>query len=181
MRLDDEIWSDYWHAKRAAWSGDTAAAEHLYRGLRRNHSIELYYEVELAAPVKFVHPLGTVLGRATYAPHLVVYQNVGVGSDLNGNRPTFKGPCVLFPGAKVLGNTVVGSNVYITANTVVQGVTIPDNCVVFPSMRVFGRDQGNGAGNYVTCDTKSTARSIINDYFTPKRRDGDTPQQAKLG
>ncbi len=171
MRLDDEIWAFHTYSRDALRRGDPRMAEHWYRKLRAEHCVELIPELELHTPTKFVHPIGSVLGRAAYAPHLVVYQNVGVGSDLNGNRPTFQGPCVLFPGAKVLGKAVIGKNVYITANTVVKGIVVPDNSVVFPAMMVFGRDQGNGAGNYVTCDWKPTTRSVIADYFSNSAAD----------
>lgn len=148
MSLDFEITERYWLSRDAFLNNDMRTAMTHYRALRAEHSVELYYEVELQAPVRFVHPLGSVLGRATYAPNLVVYQNVGVGSDLNGNRPKFTGPCVLFPGAKVLGNSVIGANVYITANTVVSGGSIPDNSIVCL----------NGI-------IKPTTRSVIADYF----------------
>ena len=42
--------------------------------------IDIYYEVNLPKIFMFIHPVGTVLGRAEYNDYLVVYQRCGVGS-----------------------------------------------------------------------------------------------------
>lgn len=164
MTLDADIFNDWWHAHRAWHYGDTLAAEHLYRGLRANHSVELYYEIELRIPTKFVHPIGSVLGRAEYAPHLVVYQGVSVGSTVDNERPKFTGPCVLFPHSGVIGPVTVGKNVWITAGTIVEArpgkpVVIPDDVVV------FRKDDGAARGN---CAWSGTRRSVLETYFPAK-------------
>ncbi len=157
MNLDDSIWDSYWHARHAYHAGDIKSAEHLYRRLRAEHSIELFYEVALCAPVKFVHPLASVLGRAQYAPHLVIYQGVSIGSTVDHERPTFTGPCVLFPHSGVIGPVTVGANVWITAGTIVQAFPgkpthIPDN------MLVYHRSDKTHGFRY-------TDRSVINTFF----------------
>ena len=157
MRLDDEIVSNYRQSRVAFLKGDMWQAEYFYRLNREDNSVELYYEVDLPEHLMFVHPLATVLGRATYGDFLCVYQNVGVGSDLDGNRPVLGTGVVLFPGAKVLGKTKIGSNVFVTANTVVQNVEIPDNSVVFSRTMPFG--------GTVICGWKPTKRSVIRDVF----------------
>lgn len=128
--LDAECLENYRYAHELWKSGDIDAALRYYRKNRAEHGVDLYYEVALPRHVVLVHPVGTVLGRATYGDYFVAYQNVGVGSTLDGSRPVFGEGVVLFPGAKVLGDAVVGSNCFITANTVVQGRTIPDNSIV---------------------------------------------------
>lgn len=133
--LDERAWENYW-ASHCAWrSGDLEAAFHLYKNLRAEHSLEVFYEVELKRPTRFVHPLGTVLGRAEYAEHFVVYQGVSVGSTVDNERPRFTGPCVMFPHSGVIGPVTVGKNVWITAGTIVEalprrGISIPDGVVV---------------------------------------------------
>jgi serine O-acetyltransferase len=129
-RLDDLIVLEYRKARRAFLDGDIARADQIWSSLRRNHAIDLYYEVELPQHIRFVHPLGSVLGRATYGDYLVCYQNCGVGATLDGERPVLGDGVVLFPGVKVLGAARIGSNVFITANTVVEGCHIPDNSIV---------------------------------------------------
>ena len=153
---------------------DRVWAEHFYKRLRKEFHIDIIPEIDLPWPFRVVHPLGTVLGRATYASHLVVYQNVGVGSNLKRERPVFNGPCVLFPGAKVLGRSVIGKNVYITANTVVNDATVPDNCIVFPRSVVIG--SGTAAGSFAVTaieqqpSWKPTKRSVVADFFPEPRR-----------
>lgn len=164
MRLDDEITHRYRESRAAFARGDVHEAARIYRHIRADHAVELYYEVELPEHVMFVHPLGTVLGRATYGDYLVVYNGCSVGSDLAGNRPVLGSGVVLFGGAKVLGKTVIGDNVFVTANTVIQDCVVPDNSVVFPSLKVFGRDQGSGAGNALRCDWKP-AKKNVKEYF----------------
>lgn len=153
--LDAEIYNDWWHANHAWHSGDTAAAHHLYKNLRANHSIELFYEIQLMRPTRFIHPLGTVLGRAKYAAHLVVYQGVSVGSTVDHEQPTFTGPCVLFPHSGVIGPVTVGKNVWITAGVIVDAR--PGNKVVIPDNTVVSQ-----AG------IRSTKRSVIERFF-PER------------
>ena len=157
MRVDDQIALNYRNARKAFLAGRVTESEAHYR-LNRMLGFDLYYEVDLPQNLMFVHPIGTVLGRATYGDYLCVYQNVGVGSDLDGNRPKVGEGVVLFPGAKVLGNTVIGNNVFVTANTVVQNCEIPDNSIVFPSASDW--DAG--------CGWKHTDRSVIRDVFKVK-------------
>lgn len=139
--VDDDIVIAYRNARKA-WLRDTQpVAEFIYRNARREFGCDLYYEVELPEHMRLVHPLGTVLGRATYGDYLVAYNNVSVGSDVDRNYPTLGEGVVLFGGARVLGNTRVGNNVWITANTVVQNVVVPDNVVVFPAVVTHKRER----------------------------------------
>lgn len=151
MRLDDEIRSNYWLSRTAFLRGDIELAERYYTMNRKEHAIDLYYEVVLPPHMMFVHPLGTVLGRATYGDYLCVYQNVGVGSDIEHNRPVIGEGVVLFPGCKVLGKTTIGDNCLITANTVVHQVDVPPNSIVF------------GYGS--RCMWEPTKRNVIRDIF----------------
>lgn len=164
-RLDDEILALYYNSRRAYNGGDIASAERGYRRLRAEHGVELYYEVELPEHMLLVHPIGTVLGRAFYSDFLVVYHGCGVGSDVDGSRPTLGEGVVLFPGAKVLGNTRVGSNCWITANTIVQGVDVPDNSVVFPAMRSIVDGGNHTIYSYIGCSWRPTKRSVKKQFF----------------
>lgn len=177
MRLDDETVTlyrmarNYYLAHQGGIPNALERADEIYRELRMRYGVELYYEVDLPENLLLVHPLGTVLGRATYADFFCAYQNVGVGSDLDGNRPVFKGPCVMFPGSKVLGRVTIGANVFITANTVISGandlpVEVPDNCVVF-NMPWYPRIGVDPLGDLprIYPASKPTKRSVIRDVF----------------
>lgn len=173
MRVDDEIVSNYRASRAAFLRDDIEEAERYYRA-NRLLGTDLYYEVELPHDLLLVHPIGTVLGRANYGNWLVVYHGCGVGSDIHRNRPTLGDGVVLFPGAKVLGRSVIGKNVYITANTVVNDMEVPDNVVVFPHSVVVG--PGDMRGSFVITAVeqqpswKHTNRSVLTDFFSGPRQ-----------
>lgn len=82
------------------------------------HGCDLFYEVELPAIFLLVHPLGTVLGRASYSDYLVVYQRVGVGSNKDV-YPRFGEHVTLRPGASVLGNCGIGDHCQMAAGSLI--------------------------------------------------------------
>lgn len=90
------------------------------------HGIDIFYEIELPDIFLFVHPLGTVLGRATYSNYLIVYQRCNVGANKN-IYPTIGEHTTLHPGASVLGDCKIGNNCKIGANALVLDMNIKDN------------------------------------------------------
>lgn len=170
MRLDDELLEMYRIARAAYELGDEETAESYHRQIRREHGCELYPAVELPPHLMFVHPIGAVLGRANYGDYLCVYQNSNVGSDLDGNRPTLGIGTVLFPGARVLGNVIMGDNVFVTPGTTICGTTkepvsIPDNSVVFMrSVNAYDTSIGRNVDR-LRHATKPTKRNVIRDVF----------------
>lgn len=163
FNLDEQAVALYRNSRSAYHRGDIASAHEFYRRNRAENGVELWYEVELPDHLRLLHPIGTVLGRASYGDYLVAYHGCGVGSDLDCNRPTIGSGVVLFPGAKVLGKTVIGDNVFITANCVVQNCVVPSNVVVYPSMRITycGGEPISSLG----CSWRHTTRSVIKHFF----------------
>lgn len=82
------------------------------------HGCDIFYEVALPSVFLLVHPLGTVLGRAEYNDHLLVYQRCGVGSN-HGIYPRLGRHLSLRPGSAVLGRCVIGDNVTVAAESLV--------------------------------------------------------------
>ena len=80
------------------------------------HGIDVFYEVKLPDIFLFVHPLGTVLGRGTYADFFLVYQQCGIGSN-NDVYPTLGKYVSLHPGSSILGNCTVGENCKIATGS----------------------------------------------------------------
>jgi len=150
-RLDDDIEFYYRKSREAFLAGDEISAKYFYAKIRREHSVDLHYEIDLPEHILFNHPIGTVLGRCVYGDYLAVYQNVGVGGNLSGGCPEIGRGVVLFPGCKVLGDTKIGSNVFVQANTVIHNKEIPDNCIVYPF------DGG--------CSYAPTKANVIRDVF----------------
>lgn len=98
-----------------AWkAGETKAAQKLFLLNKALFGLDAFYEVALPDIFVFVHPLATVLGRATYADYLIVYQRVGIGSN-HDVYPTLGRHLTLHPGAKVLGRCTVGDHCTIAS------------------------------------------------------------------
>ena len=92
------------------------------------HGIDVYPEVRLPEIFLFVHPVGTVLGRANYSDYLCVYQKCGVGSNRDV-YPTLGKYLTLHPGAMVLGNSIIGANVAIATESLVLDTDVENNSV----------------------------------------------------
>jgi serine O-acetyltransferase len=93
------------------------------------HGLDLFYSVQMPDIFLLVHPLGTVLGSATYGDYLVVYQNCTVGA-VTDTYPTFGTGTVLYARSTVLGDSQVGDNVVFAANSLIRDVDIPSNTLV---------------------------------------------------
>ncbi len=109
-------------------------ADQLYYLNKIMHANDWLYAINLPPHFLCEHPLGSVLGRAEYGDYLFVYQGTTVGGNRKNGRlfyPTLGDNVVLFANATVLGNTHVGNNVIISANTYLMNEVIPDNCLVF--------------------------------------------------
>lgn len=115
------------------------------------HALDVFYDVELPPVFFFQHPVGSVLGRATYNGHLAVYQGVTVGSDLEGNYPTLGDGVVLFGGSRVIGRARLGDNTWVAPGTTVMGEEHPADSILFGTPPATGR--------------KPTRRHVVRDLF----------------
>lgn len=98
------------------------------------HSVEWFYAVDLPECFMVEHPIGSVLGKAKYGDELLVYQGVTVGgSKKRGNMcyPSIGKRVTLFANSTVLGDSVIGNNVIVSAETYIINEKIPNNCIVF--------------------------------------------------
>ena len=89
------------------------------------HGIDAFYDVDLPDVFVFIHPLGTVLGRASYRDFLVVYQRCGVGAN-KGCQPDLGKYLTLHPGASILGDSMIGNNCSVASDSLVIDQSIPD-------------------------------------------------------
>ncbi len=133
--------------------GPVPIAEKAYALNKALHGLDAFYEVELPQVFAVVHPVGTVLGRATYGDYFCAYQNVGVGADLDGNHPTFGKGVVLYGGSRVIGNVTVGDNCMVSAGVSLMDGEVPSGHVAF--------------GQHPNLETKSTRHDVIKDIFKP--------------
>ncbi|MDG2242644.1 MAG: hypothetical protein P8L66_04020 [Rhodospirillaceae bacterium] len=131
--------------------GPVQVAEKVYALNKALHGFDAFYEVNLPDVFAVVHPVGTVLGRATYGNYFCAYQNVSVGADLEDNHPIFGEGVVMYGGSRVIGKTTVGDNCLLSAGTTLLGDDVPSNHVAF--------------GQHPNIETKPTRHNIITDIF----------------
>ena len=110
------------------------------------NSVEWFYAVKLPEYFCAEHPLGSVLGRATYGNYFYIYQDVTVGGSWKENEvcyPIIGEHVTMFSNSKVLGKAYIGNNTVIAANTYIINTAIPDNSMVFgqsPNLIIKQRD-----------------------------------------
>jgi serine O-acetyltransferase len=125
----------YWlgneHHRRG---GAAAQCKKLFLLNKALHGCDLFYEVELPSVFLLVHPLATVLGRATYGDYLIAYQRVGIGSN-HGAYPTLGEHLTLRPGSSVLGRSRVGRQCTIAAESLLLDRDLADGSVYIGNPR----------------------------------------------
>lgn len=124
----------YWLSRFAYEEGNRELADKAYYLNKTLNSVELYYEVKLPEHWSCEHPLGSVLGRAKYGDRFFFYQGCTVGGshkDGRINYPTIGDDVRMYSGSKVLGRSIIGNNVILSANAYVINEMIPDGVIVF--------------------------------------------------
>lgn len=103
------------------------------------HGLDLFYSVKMPDIFLLVHPLGTVLGNASYGDYLVIYQNCTVGA-VSDIYPVFGTGTILYSRSSVLGASRSGDDVVFAANSAVVDVDVPKETVVvgvYPNHRLL--------------------------------------------
>jgi serine O-acetyltransferase len=117
-------------------------ADRLYYLNKTLNCLDLYYEVILPEIFFLDHAVGSVMGRGTYGNYFAFSQNCTVGNN-KGVYPQFGEYVLLMSGAKVLGKSVIGDQVIISANCYVKDEDIPSQSIVFgesPSLIIKKKD-----------------------------------------
>ncbi len=123
----------YW-LSRELYQIHSGAADKVYYLNKMLNSVDLFYAIELPEEWSCEHPLGTVMGRAKYGNHFFFYQGCTVGGNYNNGvlqYPVIGNNVIMYSDSKIIGNSVIGDNVLIAANTYIKNETIPDNSIVF--------------------------------------------------
>jgi serine O-acetyltransferase len=116
------------------------------------HALDAYYEVQLPDVFAVQHPVGTVLGRATYSDYFICYHNCTVGANLDNDYPSFGHGVVMYGGSRVIGKTSVGGNSFVSTGAIVidGGALEPDSVL---------------HGIYPNAGRSHTNRNVIRDIF----------------
>lgn len=109
--------------------GSKEVAAKLYLLNKALHGLDVFYEVKLPRLFLFMHPVGTVLGRAEYSDCFIAMQGCTVGN-IRSDYPKLGRGVVLCAGSAVLGPARVGDDVTLGAGSLVLGGTIPPNSTV---------------------------------------------------
>lgn len=96
------------------------------------HSVDIYAEVKLPSVFFFEHPLGLVLGRAIYGNNFFAMQGCTVGGN-KGKYPIIGENVKMFSNSKIIGNSIIGDNVWLSANSYIKDEDIPNQSIVFGS------------------------------------------------
>ena len=111
------------------------------------HGLDLYFSVELPEVFMLVHPVGSVIGNASYGNFFVAYQNCTIGSTVKNGKyiyPVFGENVTMYARSAVIGNCEVESNVVIGANSFILNSKIPSNSIVtgvYPELVVNHREK----------------------------------------
>ena len=123
-------------SRLAYLENETATADCLYYLNKSLHSIELFYEVALPEHFMVEHPLGSVIGKAKYGDYFCFYQGCTIGGNYNNGvlkYPTIGNNVRMYANSTIIGDSKIGDNVIISANTYIKNQVIPDNSIVFGS------------------------------------------------
>jgi serine O-acetyltransferase len=108
---------------------DKFLLDQIFLSIKTRCCIDLFYEFDLKDFFLAQHPYGTVLGRAEYSDHLIVFQHCTIGHN-KAVYPRLGRGVVLRPGSMILGNCDIGDNVHISAGTLIVDKDVPSNTLV---------------------------------------------------
>jgi serine O-acetyltransferase len=116
------------------------------------HALDAFYEVELPDVFAVQHPVGTVLGRASYSDYFICYHNCTVGANLDNDYPSFGRGIVMYGGSRVIGKTAVGDNTFVsTGAIIIDGGALEADSVLH--------------GIYPKAGRSRTDRNVVRDIF----------------
>ncbi len=105
-------------------------ADRIYYLNKALNGLDLYYEVAMPDVFFLDHPVGSVLGRASYGEGFSFSQHCTVGNNKDV-YPVFGKNVQMLSGSKVLGACKIGDNVVFAANSYVKDMDVPSDTIVF--------------------------------------------------
>ncbi|MBN1456720.1 MAG: hypothetical protein JW912_02585 [Sedimentisphaerales bacterium] len=120
----------YFLCKVLSQQNSNLLADKVYYLNKTLNNVDLYYEIDLPEIFGLDHALGTVLGRATYSNFFHFSQNCRVGNN-HCIYPSFEENIIMLADSTVIGDSHIGHNCIISANTYIKDQDIPDYSLVF--------------------------------------------------
>ena len=119
----------YLCSREAVADGQIELAELFYLLNKALHALDVYVEVDLPTPFLLSHPVGTVLGRASYGPGFFVHQGCTVGGN-RGSYPVIGEGVTMYAGSSVIGSCHIGDRCRIGAGVTLVDVDVPAHSTV---------------------------------------------------
>lgn len=103
------------------------------------HGLDAFYSIELPEIFLFIHPIGTILGKAKYENYFAVYQGCTIGATEDNKYPSFSEGLIMYSNSSVIGNCNIGKDVVFSANSSLISTKIEDNKLIlgnYPHNRI---------------------------------------------
>lgn len=88
-----------------------------------------------------IHPFATTVNAESIGKNFIVRNNVTIGNNMSGDRPTIGDNVSVNANSVVIGKITIGNNVVIGAGSVVTK-SVPDNCVVVGNPAFILKENG---------------------------------------
>lgn len=124
----------YWLSHYIYLDGEEELASKVYGLNKMLHAVDLFYAIELPEIWSCEHPLGAVMGRAVYGNRFFFYQGCTVGGNRHNGKliyPVIGDNVMMYSNSKILGESRIGNDVTVAANTYIINEVIPGNSIVF--------------------------------------------------
>ena len=120
----------YFMSNEISNSKNFELADKIYYLNKSLNAIDIYHKVKLPEKFFLEHPLGTVLGRASYSDGLFAMQGCTIGGTEKG-YPSLGNELSLYSNSKIIGKCLIGNRVVMSANSYIKDLDIPDDTIVF--------------------------------------------------
>jgi len=118
-------------------------ADRVYYLNKALNGIDILHSVEMPNVFMIDHPVGSVMGRATYGEYFGFCQGCSIGNN-RSIYPVIGQNVTMMSDSKILGSCKIGDNVILGANACVIDTDIPACSLVFgasPNLTIKHRDE----------------------------------------
>lgn len=143
----------YGLSKMLFHDGALITAEKLYFANKAINGCDVYCAVNLPRIYHVEHPVGAVIGRAKIADYFSFQQSCTVGGDKGNIYPTIGKNVRMYANSSIIGECIIGDNVFVASNTHIKNTNIPSNSLVF------------GVSPNLTIKTKNKDYFVTNSLF----------------
>lgn len=114
---------------------NTKVCDKLYYLNKMMNGLDMFYAIDLPKHFGAEHPVGSVMGRASYGDDFFFYQGCTVGGYHNKDGsvvyPVIGDGVRMYANSTILGNCHIGTGVKVGAGALIKNQDIPDNKIVF--------------------------------------------------